>query len=201
VPVVITPSSTADSFGYLAHARVRAFPASGHPDRTGERKWGGDELSMEMTGIGADEPSVTRRDRVTLASNQLELERLKRWLRQWTYENALPAHLSFAVSVCVEQAVTNVVVACEAGGDEAEIAVEIARNAVTLVVQVEDTGPPLAHGAGDAKVSSLERARMGDLGMRLMRSLASGIEYECSGDRNRLTLRFLQPEPASMMTG
>jgi hypothetical protein len=42
---------------------------------------------------------------------------------------------------------------------------------------------------------------MGDLGMRLMRSLASGIEYECSGDRNRLTLRFLQPEPSSKMTG
>jgi serine/threonine-protein kinase RsbW len=161
-------------------------------------------MSFEAARTAQDE-SAARRDRLVLAGYPAELERLARWLRQWTYENALPADLSFAVSVCVEQAVSDVVMACDAaGGSESaavEIVVEIERNAVTLVAQVEDNGRPLALGTGQAKVSSLDRARMGDLGLRLMRSLASGIEYERRGDRNRLTLRFLQPEPSSMMTG
>lgn len=154
-----------------------------------------------MTDIAAGEASSARRYRVALVAEQSELGRLRRWLRQWTYENALPADLSFAVSVCVEQAVTEVIAACETANRLADITVEIARNAVTLLVEVEDDGPPITQADGQGKVSSLERARMGDLGLRLMRSLASGLEYERHGDRNRLTLRFLQPEPSSRMTG
>ena len=42
--------------------------------------------------------------------------------------------------------------------------------------------------------TSLEDAKIGDLGIHLMRSFASGMHYERRGGRNRLTLRFLEPQ-------
>jgi anti-sigma regulatory factor (Ser/Thr protein kinase) len=138
-------------------------------------------------------------NRLVLHDIPTATDRLARWLRRWVNERALPAEVSFALGVCLEQAVANIVMACETERDEVEIVVEIERTAVTVIARVEDNGRPLAYAA-QSKVSSLDKARMGDLGARLMRSFASGIEYEHHGDRNRLTLRFLQAEPSSMLT-
>jgi anti-sigma regulatory factor (Ser/Thr protein kinase) len=40
--------------------------------------------------------------------------------------------------------------------------------------------------------TSLEQAKVGDLGIHLMRSFASGMDYERREGRNRLTLRFVE---------
>jgi anti-sigma regulatory factor (Ser/Thr protein kinase) len=39
---------------------------------------------------------------------------------------------------------------------------------------------------------SLEEAKVGDLGIHLMRSFASDMHYERQDGRNRLTLRFVE---------
>jgi anti-sigma regulatory factor (Ser/Thr protein kinase) len=39
---------------------------------------------------------------------------------------------------------------------------------------------------------SLEEAKVGDLGIHLMRSFASGMHYERRDGRNRLTLQFVE---------
>ena len=41
--------------------------------------------------------------------------------------------------------------------------------------------------------TSLQEARVGDLGIHLMRSFADGMHYERRDGRNRLTLRFVAP--------
>ena len=41
--------------------------------------------------------------------------------------------------------------------------------------------------------ASLEEAKVGDLGIHLMRSFASGMDYERRDGRNRLTFRFVEP--------
>jgi hypothetical protein len=40
---------------------------------------------------------------------------------------------------------------------------------------------------------SLAEANVGDLGIHLVRSFASSMDYERRDGRNRLTLRFLEP--------
>jgi serine/threonine-protein kinase RsbW len=66
----------------------------------------------------------------------------------------------------------------------------------TLVVCVEDTGrqfdptqvtPPVL-------AKSLAEAKVGHLGIHLVRRFASGMHYERRGDHNRLTLRFSAPQ-------
>jgi serine/threonine-protein kinase RsbW len=75
------------------------------------------------------------------------------------------------------------------------IAIELERNGATLVASIEDTGcefdptqfPPLSIA------KSLADAKIGEYGIHLMRSFASGIHYERREGRNRLTLRFGGP--------
>jgi len=75
-----------------------------------------------------------------------------------------------------------------------EIAVELERNGATLVARIEDNGRQFDPTRAPPPVvaSSLEKAKVGDLGIHLMRSFASGMDYERREGRNRLTLRFIE---------
>jgi anti-sigma regulatory factor (Ser/Thr protein kinase) len=48
-----------------------------------------------------------------------------------------------------------------------------------------------------APATSLKEAKIGDLGIHLMRSFANEMRYGRSGGRNQLTLLFLEPEAKS----
>jgi serine/threonine-protein kinase RsbW len=137
-------------------------------------------------------------DRLVLRNDLAELGRLSSWLHRWANEHAVASRISFAVALCLEQAVTDIIMSCDQ--DPVEISVELEHNTVTVVARVDDDGPHVDLGHGSSKVTSLEKTRMGDLGLRLMRSFANGIEYERCDDRNRLTLRFLRSEDAAVLT-
>ena len=76
-----------------------------------------------------------------------------------------------------------------------EIAVELERNGTTLVARIEDNGRQFdpTRAPPPAPAASLEEAKVGDLGIHLMRSFASGMDYERCDGRNRLTFRFFEP--------
>lgn len=140
--------------------------------------------------------SVERR-RLVLRNDLAELERLAGWIDGWT-QHEVSADVSFALQLCLEEAVANVIMY---GGkdDRLEIAVELERKGGMLVARIEDTGrefdptqvpPPLM-------AKSLEEAKVGDLGIHLVRSFASGMDYERRDGRNRLTLRFVESQARS----
>jgi len=112
----------------------------------------------------------------------------------------MPADLSpdvaFAVALCVEEAVVNIMMHGGSEGDRLEISVELGRGPGTMTARVEDNGrkfdptqvpPPVA-------ATSLKDAKIGDLGIHLMRSFASEVHYRHSGSHNQLTLRFHEPD-------
>jgi anti-sigma regulatory factor (Ser/Thr protein kinase) len=78
--------------------------------------------------------------------------------------------------------------------DRLQIAIALERNGGTLVARIEDSGrefdPTQFPPSSVAK--SLEEAKVGDLGIHLMRSFASDMYYERRDGRNRLTLRFVE---------
>jgi anti-sigma regulatory factor (Ser/Thr protein kinase) len=49
--------------------------------------------------------------------------------------------------------------------------------------------------------NSLAQVRIGNLGIHLMRSFASSMQYERRDGRNRLTLRFSEPQPERPRAG
>jgi anti-sigma regulatory factor (Ser/Thr protein kinase) len=134
--------------------------------------------------------------RLVLHSEVAELDRLAAWIESFAQHSALSADISFAIALCLEEAVANVIRYGGGEGGPLEITVEIERDAGTSTVRIEDNGrqfdptrvpsPPAA--------ASLEEAKIGNVGVHMMRSFASGMHYERRNDRNRLTLRFLESE-------
>jgi anti-sigma regulatory factor (Ser/Thr protein kinase) len=136
-------------------------------------------------------------ERLLLRNHLSELPRLARWaearMEGWSPD------LKFAVALCLEEAVANIIMHGGAMRDEVKIAVEIERDGKSLTATIEDNGvnfdptqlPP------PARAASLDAATVGDLGVHLMRSFSSNMEYQRRGGRNRLTLRFREAEMAS----
>lgn len=139
-------------------------------------------------------------ERLVLRSDLAELERLAGWLEDWARENVSPA-VSFAVQLCLEEAVANVIM--YGGTDQLEIAVEVERNDGALVALIEDNGRQFdpTQAPAPLRATSLQDATIGDLGIHLMRSFASGMHYERRNGRNRLTLRFLEPPAGQASPG
>jgi serine/threonine-protein kinase RsbW len=132
-----------------------------------------------------------------LRKDVAELERLAGWIEGFTRQGT-SADVSFAVQLCLEEAVANIIMYGGAKDDPLEIAVELERNGTTLVARIEDNGRQFdpTRAPPPALAASLEEAKVGDLGIHLMRSFASGMDYERRDGRNRLTLRFLDSPPS-----
>ena len=135
--------------------------------------------------------------RLVLRNDVAELQRLAGWLERLT-QQGMSSDVSFAVQLCLEEAVANIIMYGAARGDRLEIAVELERNGGTLVARIEDNGQQFdpTRAPPPAVATSLEQAKVGDLGIHLMRSFASGMDYERRDGRNRLTLRFVESRPS-----
>ena len=133
--------------------------------------------------------------RLVLRNDLAELERLAGWIEGWA-QHGVSADVSFAIQLCLEEAVANVIMYGAAKHDRLEIAVELERNGETLVARIEDSGPQFdpTQVPPPSVATSLEEAKVGDLGIHLLRSFASGMDYERRDGRNRLTLRFVEAQ-------
>jgi anti-sigma regulatory factor (Ser/Thr protein kinase) len=137
---------------------------------------------------GASEIETSR---LVLSNNLAELDRLASWLEKWA-EQSVPSDTSFALQLCLEEAVANIIMHGTVEDDRSEIAVELERDGETLRASVEDCGrrfDPTRFRRPTA-ATSLERAKVGELGIHLMRSFADGMHYERRGHRNRSTFWF-----------
>ena len=130
--------------------------------------------------------------RLVLRNDVAELQRLAGWLERLA-QQGMSSDVSFAVQLCLEEAVANIIM-YGARDERLEIAVELERNGATLVARIEDNGRQFDPTRAPPPVvaTSLEKAKVGDLGIHLMRSFASGMDYERREGRNRLTLRFIE---------
>ena len=141
---------------------------------------------IAMSNVGAS--------RLVLRNDVAELERLAGWIEGFTRQSTSPDVL-FAVQLCLEEAVANIIMYGGAKDDALVIAVELERNCGTLVARIEDNGRQFdpTRAAPPAPAASLDEAKVGDVGIHLMRSFANGMDYERRDGHNRLTLRFVEP--------
>lgn len=129
--------------------------------------------------------------RLLLHRDLAELQRLAVWIEHQAARD-LSADLSFALQVCLEEAVANIMMYSAAQADPLEIAVEVERTDQALVARIEDNGSAFdpTRAPRWTVPASLAEAKVGNLGIHLMRSFASGMHYERRDNRNRLTMRF-----------
>jgi serine/threonine-protein kinase RsbW len=132
-----------------------------------------------------------------------ELQQLACWVEGIAQSAALASDELFALQLCVEEAVANIIKYGGLQSSSQEIAVNVTCGEQQVVAIVEDGGryfdptqvPP------PSKPKSLDEAMVGKLGVHLMRSFATDMSYELHKGRNRLTFRFTRakitsrPEP------
>jgi anti-sigma regulatory factor (Ser/Thr protein kinase) len=121
------------------------------------------------------------------------LTQLGAWVDTVAATLGLDQAAEYALRLCLEEATANVVMhgVVDDGAADADVValrVDVAPDA--LGVTVEDhcgAFDPLNVAAPEAP-NSLADARVGGLGIHLMRQYARAIDYERAGDVNRLTL-------------
>jgi anti-sigma regulatory factor (Ser/Thr protein kinase) len=139
--------------------------------------------------------------RIIVRAELAELARLSGWAEDFAQDAKLPSRQSFAIQTCLEEAVANIIMYSGAAG--ADIALELAASGRDVLATIEDNGQsfdPTAFPA-PSRPGSLADARVGKLGIHLMRNLASEMRYERRNGRNRLTLRFSPAEATSKEPG
>jgi serine/threonine-protein kinase RsbW len=135
--------------------------------------------------------------RLVLGSQFAELNRLAVWVEGWAQQSVSP-DVSLALQLCLEEAVANIIMYGAMDGG-LEIAIELERDGQTLIARIEDNGRPFdpTQKPSPRPAITLEDAKIGNLGIHLMRSFASHMDYERRKGRNRLTLRFDELQAAS----
>jgi len=141
--------------------------------------------------------------RLVLRNDLAELQRLAGWIQGWSDAIVPSSDVSFAVQLCLEEAVANVIMYGSPKGGTLEIAVEVGRDDGAWVALIEDNGRQFDPTTVPPPVppTSLDDAKIGDVGIHLMRSFADHMHYERRDGRNRLTLRFVEPQASVRPAG
>lgn len=123
-----------------------------------------------------------------------QLERLAVWAEEFGQSAKLPSELLFAIQLCIEEAVANVIMYSGAAELRQDLLVELIHSGAQVLAIVEDGGRSFDPTAAPLrqKPVSLEEATVGEFGIQLMRGFTDEMRYERHNGRNRLTLKFAQ---------
>jgi serine/threonine-protein kinase RsbW len=129
--------------------------------------------------------------RLVLERELAELDRLAAWIQDIEKRVGLVPDVAFAVELCLEEAVANIIMYGDADST-GTISVTVEQTSPGLMARIEDDGRQFDPTTVriPVPVYSLENAEPGDLGVHLIRTFASGMRYERNSGVNTLTLTF-----------
>ncbi len=117
-------------------------------------------------------------------------------MTSWVAERAatlgLSSQTAYALQLCMEEAVTNVISYAFDPGSVHEIHIRLWCDGEALFAEISDDGrqfDPLAYEVPPL-AKDLDSAAIGGLGIKLMRGFAESIAYQRSGQTNRLLMSF-----------
>lgn len=107
-------------------------------------------------------------------------------------QQGVPEEALLKLDFCFEEIFTNIVKYSFPEDEEHWIDATVSGNQEGMTLRIEDDGKPFAPADAPAPDFSLpiEERPIGGLGLFLVRSMASGIDYENTGGRNRLTVHL-----------
>ena len=137
-------------------------------------------------------------DRLELDSRLTELGRVQPWIEAVANRHGVPEDARFAMHLCMEEALVNVVVHGYREEPGHPIVILCRASEDTLFFTIDDRAPsfdPVAYAPQNAPVraADLESIQPGGNGIRLLRRFAGSLSYERLADGNRLTIGFPIP--------
>jgi anti-sigma regulatory factor (Ser/Thr protein kinase) len=130
--------------------------------------------------------------RLTLKSQLGDLARVWPWVEELAAIYSVPADTKFAIQLCLEEALSNIVRHGYGDQPNQSITVECAPVAAELVFIIEDHAPPFDPFAAVLRPAptSIQELEPGGQGIRLMQKFANRLEYQQLPYGNRLTMYF-----------
>lgn len=142
-----------------------------------------------MTGNGTDQTQ----DRLTLRSRLSDMARLPAWIEGLASRHAIPGDVQFAMNLCLEEAVSNIIRHGYGPEEDRPVTVRFTMPREGNFVCVVDDEAPRFNPLDAPELPALnprEEIRVGGQGIRLMRRFADTLEYEPTPDGNRLRMGF-----------
>jgi anti-sigma regulatory factor (Ser/Thr protein kinase) len=134
---------------------------------------------------------------LTIQSRLEDIARLWPWVESLAAEHVVPAGTLYAIHLCLEEALSNVIRHGYRGANDQFIKVECAPGAGELAFIIEDQAPafnPLSAAVEDTPApASIGDIPLGGQGIRLMRKFAGRLAYQRLPGGNRLTISFPTP--------
>lgn len=136
--------------------------------------------------------------RLILQSQLEDLTLVWPWVQTLTAHYSVSAQTQFAIELCLEEAISNIMRHGYHGQENQSITVDCALGAGELVFTIQDHAPPFDPFAPTAEVpeaapASIDELQPGGQGIRLIRKFAGRAAWEPLPSGNRLTLAFPIP--------
>jgi serine/threonine-protein kinase RsbW len=148
-----------------------------------------------MTGDGQD----TTGERLNLQSRMSELARISPWVERLASKHTIPESTKFAMNLCLEEVLSNIVLHGYSSEPDHSIAVQFVNpREGNFVFVVEDEAPPFNPVVVPKlpAMGSIEEVQVGGQGIRLLRKFADTLEYQATPAGNRLSIGFSASGPA-----
>lgn len=133
---------------------------------------------------------------LTLETRPEELERLTAAVETLAEQDNWPAALTFKVNLVLEELVLNVInYAYDESGHHVDV--QLTCNEDGLVIEITDEGKPFdpLHDAPDPDMESpIEERHIGGLGVYLVRTMTSDMQYRREDGKNRMTVAMSRDE-------
>jgi len=142
-----------------------------------------------MTG----DDKETAGEHLNLRSRMSELAQLFQWIERLASRHAIPANTQFAINLCLEEVLSNIIRHGYSGKPDHSIAVHFASPRKDYYVfVVEDEAPPFNPVVSPElpALGSLDELRVGGQGIQLLRRFADALEYQSTPSGNRLSIGF-----------
>lgn len=126
-----------------------------------------------------------------------EVLRMNDWLDDLMAAHDVPEGRANEVKVCLDEAVTNVLSYAFDAPNRALAELKLTLSAEAIEAELRDPGRPFDPLAADMPDvgEDIAKARVGGLGIRIIRELATAVRYAREGGENVLTLTFAAQAP------
>jgi serine/threonine-protein kinase RsbW len=132
-------------------------------------------------------------ERLDLQGRISELARIPPWIERLASLYAIPDSTQFAMNLCLEEVLSNIIRHGYSSDPDRSISVQFATaSKENFVFVVEDEAPPFnpVESPELPALDGLENDRIGGQGIRLLRQFADSLEYQATASGNRLRIGF-----------
>jgi serine/threonine-protein kinase RsbW len=136
----------------------------------------------------------TYRSTMRIRNDPTELDTVTRWIIQACNEARLSEKSAFAVQLCLEEMVANILEHGKGSARAAAISARLERCDSGIILDIEDDGGPFDPSLmpPPQRSDSVDTALVGGQGIHLVRAFSSRMEYVRSDGHNRLRLTFAE---------